>query len=578
MRHLLFAVLLTVSASAQPLTTTAEQSGFQRTGRYEEVERLCAAFAKRYPDQVRFGSFGQTPEGRPMWAMAVSRTGALTPEQARAKNLPVLLMQGGIHAGEIDGKDAGFLALREMLEQNAPALERCVIVFVPVFNIDGHERFGKWNRPNQVGPEEMGWRVTSQNLNLNRDYTKSDAPEMTAMLGLLNQWDPILYVDLHVTDGSQFQPDIANLVEPIFIGDPTLQPLGKALQNDVNARLKAQGSIPLSFYPSLRDHNNPMSGFSEGAYTPKFSTGYWPLRNRLAMLVETHSWKDYPSRVRSTRNTIVALAELTAQNGAAWLQAAQTADRKALAGAPVTLAYRTTDKHHMIDFPGYAYKHEQSAVSGAKWLRYDPQTPQNWRVPFYDEVVPSLQVNAPRGGYWIPPAHAESMAGQLAKHGIRFQHWKQGVGAHAVEAFRADKAEFAPRSIEGRQTVKLSGEWKRESHPLPAGGLFVPITQPAARLVMALLEPHAPDSYASWGFFNAHFEQKEYMEEYVAEEVARDMLQNQPEVAAEFEKKLAGDPDFAKSPHARLDFFYRKHSSYDQRFNLYPVLRLDTTP
>ena len=95
------------------------------------------------------------------------------------------LIQGGIHAGEIDGKDAGFLALREALDGKAApgALDRQVLVFVPVFNVDGHERFGRWNRPNQRGPEEMGWRTTAQNLNLNRDYVKADAPEMQAMLG-----------------------------------------------------------------------------------------------------------------------------------------------------------------------------------------------------------------------------------------------------------------------------------------------------------------------------------------------------------------------------------------------------------
>ena len=181
-----------------------------------------------------------------MLALVASRAQGLKPEEAAAHSLPVLFIQGGIHAGEIDGKDAGFLALRELLENKAAAgaLERMTLVFVPVFNVDGHERFGRWNRPNQVGPEEMGWRVTAQNLNLNRDYMKADAPEMSAMLRLLNAWDPILYVDLHVTDGAQFQYDVSNTVEPILTGDPALQPIGRALLDDTNARVAAGGGLP----------------------------------------------------------------------------------------------------------------------------------------------------------------------------------------------------------------------------------------------------------------------------------------------------------------------------------------------
>ncbi|MBC7657581.1 MAG: peptidase M14, partial [Frankiaceae bacterium] len=187
---LALACLLAVSASAdaraadKALTTVAERSGFRQTGRYDEVLSLCSAFQARYPDAVRCFSFGRTPEGRPMMAMAVSRTGALDASQAAARGLPVMLVQGGIHAGEIDGKDAGFLALRQVLEGKAAkgALDKQVLLFVPVFNIDGHERFGPWNRPNQRGPEQMGWRTTAQNLNLNRDYMKAEAPEMQAML------------------------------------------------------------------------------------------------------------------------------------------------------------------------------------------------------------------------------------------------------------------------------------------------------------------------------------------------------------------------------------------------------------
>ncbi|MBV8062787.1 MAG: peptidase M14, partial [Nevskia sp.] len=267
------------------LTTLAEQTGWRQTGRYAEVERLCQAYQQAWPEAVRCFEFGRTPEGRTMLAMSVSRSGALTPELARQRGIPVLLVQAGIHPGEIDGKDAGFLALREMLQgTTAPkVLDQEVVVFVPVFNIDGHERFGHWNRPNQVGPEEMGWRVTAQNLNLNRDYTKADAPEMQAMLRLLDAWDPILYADLHVTDGANFQHDISNTVEPLYAGDSGLRAAAAGLQQDTNRRLGEAGALPLDFYPAFERTDDPASGFAVQVVPPRFSHGYWGLRNRLGM-------------------------------------------------------------------------------------------------------------------------------------------------------------------------------------------------------------------------------------------------------------------------------------------------------
>src|SRR5688572_6598331 len=266
----LTAAIVTPVQAANPksLETVAERSGFRTTGRYDEVERLCAEFAKAFPNAVRSFEFGRTPEGRPMLGLAVSTSGALTPDDARERGVPVMVAQGGIHAGEIDGKDAGFLAVRELLQGKAAkgALDSFVFVFVPVFNVDGHERFGRNNRPNQNGPEEMGWRVTSQNYNLNRDYAKADAPEMQAMLRLLDAWDPVLYVDLHATDGAQFEPDVANLLEPILTGDPGMQPGGRALIKELNAALAAQGSMPLDFYPSFRVNDDPSSGFEVSAY------------------------------------------------------------------------------------------------------------------------------------------------------------------------------------------------------------------------------------------------------------------------------------------------------------------------
>ena len=580
---LLVAATFAASApAAEALRTVAEESGFLRTGRYDEVIALCAAFARQYPDAVRCIEFGTTPEGRPMQALVASRSGALTPDAARKRDLPVVLVQGGIHAGEIDGKDAGFLALRDMLDGNAAkgALDQQVLVFVPVFNIDGPERFGKWNRPNQRGPESMGWRTTAQNYNLNRDYMKADAPEMRAMLALVEAWDPLAVVDLHVTDGAQFEHDVAIQVEPGHAGDAALRVEGRALRDAVIADLGKQGSLPLPWYPSFNTYDDPTSGVTDGVAPPRFSTGYFQLRNRFAMLVETHSWKDYATRVRVTRNTVVSVLDNVARHGARWRAAQHAADRRAtqLAGTPVPLDWRATEAVTVVDFRGYAYTRTPSEVSGALMTRYDEKTPQVWKLPVKLEVVPALEVAAPRAGYLVPAAEAARVGAHLRLHGVDFRRLDAALAQAPVEEFRATKVELTPGSFEGHQRAALTGEWKPGTRDVAAGSLFVPIAQPRARLAMALLEPRAPDSLAAWGGFNGAFEQKEYMEYYVAEAVAREMLAADPQVKAEFEAKVRDDQAFAADPGARLQFFHQRHSSWDERLNLYPVLRTDRTP
>jgi murein tripeptide amidase MpaA len=575
------ASLPTALAHAAPgLATVSERSGFTATGHYDEVIQLCGAYQQAYPKQVRCFQFGTTPEGRPMMALAVTRANAFTPEAARRKNLPVTLIQGGIHAGEIDGKDAGFLALREMLENRiAPgALDKQVLIFVPVFNVDGHERFAQWNRPNQRGPVEMGWRTTAQNFNLNRDYVKADAPEMQAMLALVNAWDPLTYVDLHVTDGAMFQHDVSIQVEPVNSGDAQFRKAGLALRTNVIADITKEGSSPQSYYMSFVENDNPASGFRNTVYEPRFSTGYFLLRNRMSLLVETHSWKDYPTRVRITRNSIVAILNQVAAHGGEWLQSARDADARAssIAGQPVALSYRTTDKTTMVDFQGYAYTRTMSDVSGMMMTHYDETKPQVWRVPLRDEVVDDLQVRAPGAGYVVPAAWAQAVAARLALHGIAFRRLDKALAQANVETFRADKASFSATSFESHQRLNVQGAWKQEPRAIGKGALFVPIAQPKARLVMAIFEPQAPDSLLAWGAFNNAFERKEYMEEYVAEDVAREQMAKDPVLAAAFRHKVETDAAFANNPHARLEFFARRHPSWDERLNLYPVMRTDT--
>ncbi|HLS79914.1 MAG TPA: M14 family metallopeptidase [Steroidobacter sp.] len=561
------------------LATVADRSHDLRTGRYEEIQRLCPAYQRQWPDQVRCVEFGRTPEGRPMLALVASADGVLEAAQARRRERPVVLMQGGIHAGEPDGKDAGMRALREMLQGAvaAEALRGATLVFAPALNVDGHERFGPWNRPNQTGPEEMGWRTTAQNYNLNRDYVKAEAPEMQAMLRLLNEWDPVMYVDLHVTNGAKFEHDISYNIAPTLAGDPALRASAAAVLEELMDRAEKWGSLPLDFYPSFVREDDPSSGFAADVGPKRFSHEYWAARNRIGVLVETHSWKNYPTRVRITRNTIIALLEMAARDGGKWMQAARGADARAaeIGGSIAALTYENTDDVRTIDFRGYQYVREPSAISGALVTRYDDRKPQIWRVPLRYAVRPGITVAAPRGGYIVPAAYAERVAEKLSLHGIQYRKLETPVHDAQTETFRATAVNLAPATFEGRPVMTLEGEWRPEQRDAPAGSLFVPIAQPAAHIVLTLFEPRDPDSLASWGFFAAAFEPKEYMEAYVAEEVAVEMLEKDPQLARQFAQRLAEDGEFAKSPAARLEFFYRRHPSWDERLNLYPVYRVE---
>ena len=499
---ILLLALAPLTHAQSALTTVSERSGFVETGRYEEVVALCDAFARLYPKAVRCTTFGTTPEGRPMKALVASTSGALTSEQAQRRGLPVVLIQGGIHAGEIDGKDAGFLALREVLEGRAAngALDKLVWVFVPVFNVDGHERFGAWNRPNQRGPKEMGWRTTAQNYNLNRDYLKADTPEMQAMLQLVQRWDPLVTVDLHATNGAQFEHDISIQVEPVHAGDAGLRTAGLALRTGVIDDLAKQGSLPLPYYPSFVVQDDPTSGFEDGVPPPRFSHGYFLLRNRIAMLVETHSWKEYPVRVRITRNTVVSVLEHVARDGASWLTTAKQADIAAasLGGRQEPLTYVAAPAARTMEFRGYAYTRTTSDVSGALMTRYDETTPQVWKVPLKDDIRPGIVVEAPGAGYLVPAAEAPWVAAVLKTHGVEYRLLGKAWQGDA-QVFRATKSSFGSASVETHQRLTVEGDWTRESRATPAGALFVPIAQPRARLVMALLEPKAPDSLLAWG-------------------------------------------------------------------------------
>lgn len=571
--------------TSQDWTTPAEASQYRTTPRYEESMAYFRRIAEAVPHQVRVEKFGTTGEGRDLYIVIASQDGVFEPRAIHRANRPIVLIQNAIHAGEMDGKDACMALLREMVitRTQAALLDRAVVVIIPIYNADGHERFGPYNRINQNGPEQMGWRTQGQNLNLNRDYLKADAPETRSFLRLWTRWIPDFFIDDHVTDGADYQYDTTynlNVGADVFPDHGAWQK--EQLIPYIEKSVAASGHV-IGRYVGVGEAN-PATGLTMGQDLPRFSTGYALIQNRIGFLVEQHMLKDFKTRVTGNYELLRALLEIINRDADRLLRANRAADAATAAlptsAASLPLRLVASAKTTEFIFHGYKAIRTKSDISGAERVEYTKE-PLDYRIPLRDDIQPVLSVRAPAA--YLIPRPWQAVIGVLSTHGVRIRRLANAWTGE-VETYRCD-ANWQQRPYEGRHPLAGNGEFGstgagltcqavKEKMTFPAGSAVVVMDQRVNKVAAHWLEPQAPDSAVNWGLFDAIFEQKEYGEGYVMETQAREMLARDAKLKKEFEDKLAADSKFAASPSARLNFFYQRSPYWDPRLGLYPVGRI----
>ncbi len=562
-----------VAASGDPWITPAEQGDLKTSPTYEETIAWLQKLVAAAPEQLQMLSLGKSPEGRDIWLVVATHEKASTPEALRKGGKPIVFAQAGIHAGEIDGKDAGLMLLRDMTVRGTKRelLDSANFLFVPIFNVDGHERRSRFGRVNQRGPVEMGWRTTSRNLNLNRDYAKVDAPEMRVMLAALNEWSPDLYLDLHVTDGVDYQYDITFGGNEGSGHSPAISDwLAKTFAPAVTKDLAAAGHIPGAVdVPNWVDPLDWKKGIKGWLADPRFSNGYGDVRHLPTVLLETHSLKPYAQRVLGTYVYLEAALRVAAKEGSA-LRTAIASDRKRR-NPVIPLSWDLDPKAPVekIEYLGIEARAVPSAISGGVRMEYNGQ-PATAMVPYQRQNHVATSVTRPKA-YWIPPAWTDVIA-RLEAHGIQLERVSV-PRAVEVTMYRLSDVKLAPEPFEGRMrlTAKTSSEKRQE--PFAAGAVRVDTNQPLGDLAAVLLEPASPDSFFQWGFFDEVLQETEYIEGYVIEPMAERMMADDPKLAQAFREKLATDEEFRGSAKARLRWFYEKTPFVDERWMLYPVAR-----
>lgn len=556
--------------------TYYEKSGKVATPRYDETVAFCRRLDAA-ADWIRYATFGKSAQGRDLPLVIASRTGVFTPgeaRRARARGDVVVLIQAGIHAGEIEGKDAGLLLLRDMAVNGAfpDLLEHVTVLFIPIFNVDGHERFGPYNRINQNGPEEMGWRTTAAGLNLNRDYLKADAEETRAWLRLFDEWSPDFLMDLHTTDGADYQYVVTYIVD---VFGNLVPPLNAWARDTYLTGIKtsmAEAGFPLSPYVFLREWPNPKSGMISWVSSPRFSQGYASIRNRPGILVETHMLKPYVLRVEGTYQIIRRTIELLGRERKGLRGAIATADSLVASPEfrrepfPLRFWYDPSDSV-MIDFQGVRFEEVESDLTGGAWVRFSGE-PESFSVPYFTRQKVLASARLPEA-YVIPPEWRQVIE-RLAVHGVEFRRLEKPAVLE-VASYRFSNPRWQQAPYEGRHPVRFDVEEIVETRTFPAGSAVVDMNQPNAQVAAHILEPAGPDSYVQWGFFDAIFEQKEYADSYVMEKVARDMLANDADLRREFEEAKAANPEFAKDASQILRWFYQRTPYWDDRKDKYPV-------
>jgi hypothetical protein len=395
---------------------------------------------------------------------------------------------------------------------------------------------------------------------------------MQAWLKLYQKWLPDFFVDIHVTDGADYQYVSTYGLETYGNMDEGLTKWTNEQLIPVMEQTMNTAGYPMFPYIMFRTWGDPRSGLRTSVAGPKFSQGYTAAQNRIGLLVENHMLKDYKTRVSSTYELLHFLCGILNEQAANVRELNSLADLNSASAVfrrqPFPVNFTAGKDSVMIDFRGVEYDVVKSDLTGGDWFRYHPDKPVTFRIPYFDQQTPSTFIKFPEA-YIIPPEWSE-VIGKLALHGINYTVLSKPVTIK-VESYHFTKIEYGKSSYEGRQQVTPTFDTITEERQFPAGSVVIPTAQRTARVIAHMLEPASPDSYLQWGFFNATFEMKEYFESYVMEEYARKMIAEKPGLKDEFEEWKKSDPEAAKDQFAQLGWFFFRSPYADKKMNVYPV-------
>ncbi len=523
--------------------------------------------------QVLVKEMGTTDAGYPLHLVLVSGDGKFDPTAWHRQQKVVILINNGIHPGEPDGIDASMLLVRDIVEKKISLPNNVTLAFIPVYNIGGCLNRNVYSRANQNGPLEYGFRGNAQNLDLNRDFTKSDSKEARSFAQLFHWLDPDIFIDNHVSDGADYQHTmtlISSQYDKLGSGY-----LGKWLRDTFEPQLyQSMAEKKWDMVPYVNfETESPDKGMEIFYDPPRYSSGYAALFQTIGFVPETHMLKPFKDRVLSTYALMQTMVEKASSNAAALIAVRNEEKRsvKQRTSFPLSWSIDTT-QHTTIVFKGYEQAMKTSDATGLQRMYYDHNKPFSKTVTYFNVFKPGNFVTAP-AAYLIPQGWSAVV--DLLKLNQVIVQQLQADTVIEVEAYHIDEYKSLPRPYEKHHKnsgVKISVSIQKIK--FLKGDYLIPMDQAANRYLAEMLEPTGDDSFFSWNFFDAVLQQKEGYSDYRWEDIAADVLKQHPEIKVKMDEKKLADPKFAANGSAQLDFIYRNSSYYEPAHNRYPVYRM----
>ena len=577
---ILLSIFFLTACNAQKQTSIMNKTEFitpfeknrNTTATYQEAIVYYEKLAKAFP-QIQLSKHGMTDSGYPLHTVVVSKDGDFDPASIREKGKQILFVNNAIHAGEPCGVDASMMLWRDVVVKKdfQKLIENTVIVVIPMYNLGGVLNRNSHTRTNQNGPESYGFRGNAKNLDLNRDFIKCDSKNAKTFNQIFNQWQPDVFVDNHTSNGADYQYTMTLIPTQHNKLDPNL---AKYMNEEMLPQLfTGMKKSDWEMTPYVYVRNTPDEGIAGFLDLPRYSSGYAALHNTISFMPETHMLKPFPDRVMSTYHFMKTMLETMDKDGAK----IRAAKNKAITN---TKTKKTFDVNWAMDdsksdklmFKGYAAKEKPSLISGKPRLYYDHSEPYEKEVDHYNYYKTTASVDKPVA-YVFPQAYSE-LVERLRWNNVKVQQLKNDmtvdVEMYRIKDYKTREEPYESHYLHYNVQVENFTQQKKYNK----GDFVVYVNQASNRYIIETLEPIAPDSYFAWNFFDGILQQKEYFSSYVFEDLAVEILKNNPDLKKRLEERKASDEQFRESGRAQLNFIYKNSPHYEPTHQVYPVGRI----